>query len=80
MIKVDMLKVSDKEHENCVNELMDLCNSFECYYIEDNKLIAIYDNDELLNAYQYSTNEFYFDTNSFNIDDLESLNGYTSIV
>ena len=82
MIKVNMLNISDKEHENCLNELMDLCNSFECYYIKDNKLIALYDNDELLDVYQYITDEFYFatDSDSLDIDDLESLSGYTSIV
>lgn len=32
MIKIDMTNVTDTEHENCIYELMELCNSYETYY------------------------------------------------
>ncbi|ASZ78150.1 hypothetical protein [Staphylococcus phage SA3] len=80
MIKIDMLNVTNEEHENCINELMDLNNSFESYYIDDNALIPIYDNEELLNAYEYITTEFYFDINDITNYDIEYLNDYVRTV
>lgn len=75
-IEIDMNKVDydkDFEHEYCLNELLELNNSYEMYYIEDNTKIFLNDGDELLDAYDTITDIFYLKSNNFNINSLDSL-------
>lgn len=76
MIKIDMTNVTATEHENCIYELMELCNSYETYYM-DNTLIPLNDIEELLDIYETLTNEFYIDTD---INDIDYLTEYAEIL
>ena len=71
---------NNSEHENTLNELLDLNCSYEMYYIEDNTKIFVNGGDELLDAYAYITDEFYLETDNFDINDLDILSNYVEIV
>lgn len=76
LLKIDMSKVDydkDFEHEDCLNELMDLNNSYDVYYIEDNTKIFLNDGDQLLDAYDTITDIFYLESDNFNFNSLDSL-------
>lgn len=82
-IKIDMNKVDyniDLEHEECLNELMDLNNSFDMYYIDDNDIVYLDNNEQLLNAYDTTTDEFYMESKVFNINSLDSLSKCVEII
>lgn len=83
IIKIDMNKVDyniDLEHEECLHELLGLNCSYEIYYIDDNDIIYIDDGEQLLNAYDTTTDEFYIETEVFNINSLDSLYKCAEIV
>ncbi|UGL60448.1 hypothetical protein [Staphylococcus phage vB_SurM-PSU4] len=71
---------NNSEHENTLNELMDLNNSFNMYYIDDNGIIYLDDNEQLLNAYDTTTDIFYLESENFNINYIDSLSNYIEIV
>lgn len=82
-IKIDMNKVDyniDLEHEECLNELMDLNNSFDMYYIDDNDIVYLDNNEQLLNAYDTTTDEFYMESKVFNTNSLDSLSKCVEII
>ena len=82
-IKIDMNKVDyniDLEHEECLNELMDLNNSFDMYYIDDNDIVYLDNNEQLLDAYDTTTDEFYMESEVFNINSLDSLSKCVEII
>ena len=70
----------DLEHEECLNELMDLNNSFDMYYIDDNDIVYLDNNEQLLNAYDTTTDEFYMESKVFNINSLDSLSKCVEII
>lgn len=75
-IEIDMNKLDyniDLEHEEGLNELMDLNNSFEIYYVDDNDIIYLDNNEQLLNAYDTTTDIFYLESENFNINYLDTL-------
>lgn len=67
MIKIDMLNVTSNEHENCLNELMELNSRFDGF-VDYDGLVSLNDSSELLEAYEVTT-EFYF-----NIKNVEGCN------
>lgn len=71
---------NNSEHENTLNELLDLNCSYEIYYIEDDTKIFLNDVDELLDAYTYLTDEFYLESNNFDLNSTEFLKDYTEII
>lgn len=76
IIKIDMNKVDyniDLEHEECLHELLELNCSYEVYYIEDNTKIYLYDGEQLLDAYDTTTDEFYIESDIFIINSSDSL-------
>lgn len=82
-IKIDMNKVDyniDLEHEECLNELLELNCSYEMYYIDDNTKIFLNDGSELLDAYDTTTDEFYIESKVFNINSLDSLSKCVEII
>lgn len=75
-IEIDMNKVDyniDLEHEECLNELLELNCSYEIYYIEDNDIVYIDNGEQLLDAYDTTTDIFYLESEVFNINSLDSL-------
>ena len=83
LLEIDMNKVDynkDFEHEDCLNELLDLNCSYEMYYIEDNTKIFLNDGDELLDAYTYFTDVFYLETDNLDLNSLDSLSKCIEIV
>lgn len=75
-IEIDMNKVDynkDFEHENCLNKLLELNNSFDMYYVDDNDIVYLDDGDQLLNAYDTITDVFYLESDNFNINGLDTL-------
>lgn len=75
-IEIDMNKVDynkDFEHEDCLNELLELNGSFDMYYIDDNDIIYLDNGDQLLNAYDTITDVFYLESDNFNINSLDTL-------
>lgn len=82
-IEIDMNKIDlgkDFEHENCLNELMDLNNSYDVYYIDDNDIIYLEDNDNLLDVYDTTTDIFYLDSENFNMNYINSLSKCIEII
>mgnify|MGYP001070471560 CR=1 FL=1 len=82
-IEIDMNKIDydkDFEHENCLNELLELNGSFDMYYIEDNDIIYLDDSEQLLNAYDTITDVFYLETDNFNINYLDKLSKCIEII
>lgn len=76
LLEIDMNKVDlgkDFEHENCLNELLELNNSFDMYYIADNDIIYLDNGSQLLNAYDTITDIFYLESENFNINYIDSL-------
>lgn len=60
MIKINMAHESmDSESE--INELMNLCSSFHSYKEVDGEMIPLESVTDLLDAYQYETDIFYFE-------------------
>lgn len=80
MTKYKFTMENNLEHENTLNELLDLNCSYEMYYIEDNTKIFLNDGDELLDAYTYLTDEFYLESNNFDLNSTEFLKDYAEIV
>lgn len=83
LLEINMNKVdynSDYEHEDCLNELLELNNSFEIYYIEDNDIVYIDNGSQLLNAYDYISDVFYLETDNFNINYLDKLSKCIEII
>lgn len=83
LLEIDMNKVDynvDYEHEDCLNELLELNCSFEIYYIDDNDIIYIDNGSQLLNAYDYITDVFYLESDNFNINYLDKLSKCIEIV
>lgn len=76
MIKINMLNVTSNEHENCLNELMELNSRFDGF-VEYDGLVPLNDSSELLEAYEV-TNEFYF--NIKNVEDCDVLDCLISYV
>lgn len=82
-LEIDMNKVDyniDLEHENCLNELLELNCSFEIYYIDDNDIIYIDDGEQLLNAYDSITDIFYLESENFNINYIDYLSKCVEII
>ena len=82
-IKIDMSKVDyniDLEHEECLNELLELNCDYEMYYIDDNTKIFLNDGSELLDAYDTTTDEFYIESKVFNINSLDTLSKCVEII
>ncbi|UXE02411.1 hypothetical protein Biyabedamokiny1_00058 [Staphylococcus phage Biyabeda-mokiny_1] len=82
-IEIDMNKIDlgkDFEHESCLNELLDLNNSFDMYYVDDNDIIYLDDGEQLLNAYDYITDIFYLESEIFNINSLDTLSKCVEII
>lgn len=82
-IEIDMNKVDynkDFEHEDCLNELLELNGSFDMYYIADNDIIYIDNGSQLLDAYDYITDVFYLETDNFNINSLDNLSKCVEII
>lgn len=82
-IELDMNKVDynkDFEHEDCLAELLELNNSYDIYYIEDNDIIYLNDGTQLLNAYDTITDIFYLDSDNFNINSLGTLSKCVEII
>lgn len=76
LLEIDMNKVDlgkDFEHENCLNELLELNNSFDMYYIADNDIIYLDNGSQLLNAYDTITDIFYLESDNFNINYIDKL-------
>lgn len=83
IIKIDMNKIDyniDFEHEECLNELLGLNCSYEIYYIEDNDIIYLDDGEQLLDAYDTTTDEFYIESEIFNINSLDTLSKCVEII
>lgn len=83
IIKIDMTKIDynvNLEHEECLNELLELNCSYEVYYIDDNDKIFLNDGEQLLNAYDYVTDVFYLESDNLNINSLDSLFKYVEII
>lgn len=80
MTKYKFTMENNSEHENTLNELLDLNCSYEIYYIEDDTKIFLNDVDELLDAYTYLTDEFYLESNNFDLNNTEFLKDYTEII
>lgn len=75
-IEIDMNKVDyniNLEHEECLHELLDLNCDYEIYYIDDNEIIYLEDGEQLLDAYDTTTDIFYIESEIFNINSLDSL-------
>lgn len=67
MIKINMAHESmDSESE--INELMNLCSSFDSYKEVDGEKILLESVTDLLDAYQYETDIFYFEV--INVENL----------
>ncbi|VEV88375.1 hypothetical protein, partial [Staphylococcus phage Stab23] len=82
-IEIDMNKVDynkDFEHEDCLNELLELNCSYEIYYIADNDIIYLDNGDQLLNAYDSITDIFYLESDNFNINSLDNLSKCIEII
>lgn len=82
-IEIDMNKVDynkDFEHEDCLNELLELNCSFYMYYIDNNDIIYLDDGEQLLNAYDYITDVFYLESDNFNINSLNTLSKCIEII
>lgn len=82
-IMIDMNKVDyniDLEHEECLNELLELNCSYEMYYIDDNEIIYLEDGEQLLDAYDTTTDEFYIESEIFNINSLDTLSKCVEII
>lgn len=60
MIKINMNGES-MEHENEINELMDLHSSYGSFKEVNGELIENENIDDLLDAYEYETDIFYFE-------------------
>lgn len=83
IIKIDMTKIDyniDFEHEECLNELLELNCSYEIYYIEDNDIIYLDNGEQLLNAYDTTTDVFYLESKNFNINSLDNLSKCIEII
>lgn len=83
IIKIDMTKIDynvNLEHEECLNELLELNCSYEIYYIDDNDIIYLDDGEQLLNAYDTTTDEFYIESDNLNINSLDTLSKCIEII
>lgn len=60
MIKINMAHES-MDSENEINELMDLHSSYGSFKEVDGELIVNENMDDLLDAYEYETDIFYFE-------------------
>lgn len=82
-IMIDMNKVDyniDLEHEECLHQLLELNCSYEIYYIDDNDIIYLEDGEQLLDAYDTTTDEFYIESEIFNINSLDTLSKCVEII
>lgn len=83
IIKIDMTKIDyniDFEHEECLNELLELNCSYEIYYIDDNDIIYLDNGEQLLNAYDSITDIFYLESENFNINYIDYLSKCIEII
>lgn len=83
IIKIDMNKVDynvNLEHEECLHELLGLNCDYEMYYIDDNEIIYLEDGEQLLDAYDTTTDEFYIESEIFNINSLDTLSKCVEII
>lgn len=78
MDKIDYNK--DFEHESCLNELLELNNSYEIYYVSDNDIIYLDNGSQLLDVYDYITDIFYLETDNLDLNDLDSLSKCIEII
>ncbi|WFG33923.1 hypothetical protein F10086_1 [Staphylococcus phage vB_SauM_JDF86] len=78
MDKIDYNK--DFEHESCLNELLELNNSYEIYYVSDNDIIYLDNGSQLLDVYDYITDVFYLETDNLDISYLDSLSKCIEII
>lgn len=69
-----------ENHEDVLNELLDLNCSFEMYYFEDGQMVYLEDGDDLLDAYEFYTNVFYLETNTLKFEDLDDIQDYAEII
>ena len=60
MIKINMAHES-MDSESKINELMDLCSSFSSYKEIKGEMIPLESVTDLLDAYEYETDIFYFE-------------------
>ena len=67
MIKINMAHES-MDSENEINELMDLCSSFSSYKKVNGEMIPLESVTDLLDAYEYETDIFYFE--AMNVENL----------
>lgn len=82
-IMIDMNKIDyniNLEHEECLNELLELNCSYEMYYIDDNEIIYLEDGEQLLDAYDTTTDLFYIESEIFNINSLDTLSKCVEII
>ena len=63
MIKINMAGES-MDSENEINELMDLYSSFDSYKEIDGEIIPLESITDLLDAYEYETDIFYFEVSN----------------
>lgn len=83
IIKIDMTKIDynvNLEHEECLNELLELNCSYEIYYIDDNDIIYLDNGEQLLNAYDTTTDVFYLESKNFSINSLDNLSKCIEII
>ena len=67
MIKINMAHES-MDSESAINELMDLCSSFSSYKKVNGEMIPLESVTDLLDAYEYETDIFYFEV--MNVENL----------
>ena len=60
VIKINMAHES-MDSESKINELMDLCSSFSSYKKVNGEMIPLESVTDLLDAYEYETDIFYFE-------------------
>ena len=82
-IEINMDKVDhnkDYEHENTLNELLDLNCSYEIYYVAENDIIYLNDGSQLLDAYDTITEIFYLDSDNLDLNSLGILSKCIEII
>ena len=67
VIKINMAHES-MDSESKINELMDLCSSFSSYKKVNGEMIPLESVTDLLDAYEYETDIFYFEV--MNVENL----------
>ena len=72
MVKMNVIKINmaheSMDSESEINELMDLCSSFSSYKKVNGEMIPLESVTDLLDAYEYETDIFYFEV--MNVENL----------